>query len=294
MIASGEPAVDVMASTAGAAVRGDYVVIEPNSRTPGLGLREIWRYRGLLGFLVLRDIKARYAQTVLGLGWAVIQPLATMSLFYIVFGRIAKLPSDGMPYSVFSLAALVPWTYFASVLGGSSISLASSSNLITKVYFPRLIIPLVPAAAAIGNLAISFAALLVIAGINGIAPSFEGIALLPIAVITIMAAATGAGCWLSALDIQFRDVRNVTPFLVQLWMYISPVIYSMSMVPPRFRVLFAFNPMTGVIETFRFVFAPNRPVPLAALSMSLIVSLVLLVSGAFFFRQMERVFADVV
>jgi lipopolysaccharide transport system permease protein len=269
------------------------LVIEPRRRR-GVDLRELWVYRGLFGFLVWRDIKVRYAQTVLGAGWAILQPVLTMVVFTVIFGNFANIPSDGVPYALFSLAALVPWTYFSTALTNSSNSLVTSANLLTKVYFPRLVIPFSPVLAGLVDFAIAMAILLLAMLAFGFAPTAASVAVLPLVLGAVMMTAAGVGCWLSALNVQYRDVKYVVPFLVQVWMYSSPIVYPMSMVPERFHLLFALNPMAGAIEGFRAALLGTQPVPWPMLLVSLGTSILIFVTGALYFRRMERVFADVV
>ncbi|HEX8692064.1 MAG TPA: ABC transporter permease [Longimicrobium sp.] len=269
------------------------LVIEPSGRFPRIGVRELWAYRGLLFFLVWRDIKVRYAQTVLGAGWAVLQPVLTALVFTAVFGLLARIPSEGVPYPVFALAALVPWTYFSTALAGSSNSLVANTNLITKVYFPRLVIPLAPVLAGLVDFAVALVVLLAVMLGYGMVPSPASLVVVPLLVLVMVLTAAGIGCWLSALHIQYRDVRHVVPFLVQVWMYASPIVYPASLVPGRYRALYALNPMVGVIEGFRGVLLGTPGPSWGALALSLAVGLALLASGALYFRKTERVFADV-
>ena len=269
------------------------LVIEPAGRWPKIDFRELWEYRGLFFFLVWRDIKVRYAQTVLGAGWAILQPVLTMVVFTIIFGNFAKIPSDGVPYAVFSLAALVPWTYFSTAFSGASNSLVSSTNLITKIYFPRLVIPFAPVLAGLVDMAIAFAILLLVMLSFGIVPSVGAVILVPVLTLVMMFAAAGVGCWLSALNIQYRDVKYVTPFLVQVWMYASPIVYPMSLVPEEYRPFYALNPLAGVIEGFRSVLLGTGSIAGSTIAISFLMSVVLLVTGVLYFRRTERLFADV-
>ncbi|HEY0036201.1 MAG TPA: ABC transporter permease [Longimicrobium sp.] len=269
------------------------LVIEPSGRLPRIHIRELWAYRGLFFFLVWRDIKVRYAQTVLGAAWAILQPVMTTLVFTVVFGMLASIPSDGAPYAVFALAGLVPWTYFATALSGSSNSLVSNTTLITKVYFPRLVIPLTPVLAGLVDFAVAFVVLLLVMLGFGVVPSASALVLVPLLVVAMMLTAAGVGCWLSALNIQYRDVKHVVPFLVQVWMYASPVVYPASLVPERYRTLYALNPMVGVIEGFRAVLLGTGEFPFESIAISLGAGLVLLGTGALYFRKTERVFADV-
>jgi lipopolysaccharide transport system permease protein len=269
------------------------LVIEPSGRFPRIDWRELWAYRGLFFFLVWRDIKVKYAQTVLGAGWAVLQPVLTMLIFTVIFGYFARIPSDGVPYAVFSLTALVPWTYFSTALSGASTSLTASTHLITKVYFPRLVIPFAPVLAALVDFAIAFVLLLVVMLFYGITPSVASLVLVPTLVLVMILTAGGMGCWLSALNIQYRDVKHVVPFLLQVWMYASPIVYPMSLVPERFRSIYALNPMAGVVEGFRSVLLGTDAVDASTIFISLAMGLVLFASGVLYFRRTERLFADV-
>lgn len=255
-------------------------------------LSDIWAYRELLYFLVWRDVKIRYKQTVLGAAWAIIQPLMTMVVFTIFFGHLAKIPSDGLPYPVFSLAALVPWTYFASALGGGITSVGSYQHIISKVYFPRLLIPMAAVAAPLVDFAIAFGILLAIMAWYGIAPGLQ-IVWLPALTLLAVATAAAASVWLSALNVRYRDIRYVVPFCLQLWMFATPVAYPASLVPERWRALYGLNPMAGVIEGFRWALVGGRPPGLMTLWSALVV-LVALAGGVVYFRRSEGTFADVI
>ena len=268
------------------------VVIEPSSGWVPLRLAELWEYRELLYFLVWRDIKVRYKQTALGAAWAVIQPLFTMVVFSVFFGRLAKLPSDGVPYPVFSYCALVPWTYFATALTMSSNSLVDHARLITKVYFPRLLVPAASVLAGLVDLAIASTVLVGMMLYYGIAPG-PAVILLPGFVLLATATALGVGLWLSALNVQYRDVRYTLTFLVQFWLFLTPVAYSSSLVPPQWRALYGLNPMTGVVEGFRWALLGRADPPGPMLLVSAVSVVLLLLGGLFYFRRMERRFADV-
>ncbi len=268
------------------------VIIEPSGPWPRIDLRELWAYRNLFLFLVWRDIKVRYAQTVLGAGWAILQPMLAMVVFTVIFGNFAKIPSDGVPYPVFSLAALVPWIYFSTALTTASNSLIANPNLITKVYLPRLVIPFAPVLAGLVDFAIALVILFAMMLAFGIVPS-SGVAVLPILVLIMMMAAAGIGCLLAALNVQYRDVKHIVPFLVQVLMFASPIVYPMSLVPEAYRVAYALNPMAGVIEGFRSVLLGTNSISWSLLSVSAVSSVVFLTIGALYFRRMERVFADV-
>lgn len=269
------------------------LVIRPLKGLASLQLSEMWKHREVLYFLVWRDIKVRYKQTVLGAAWAIIQPLFTMLILSIFFGRLAKVPSDGLPYALFSYSALVPWTFFATGLNQASNSLVSSSNLITKVYFPRLVVPMAAVFAGMLDLAIAGATLVLMMAYyhHGVTARTIWVpALLLLALIT----SVGVSLWFSALNVKYRDIRHVLPFVVQLWMFATPIAYSSSLVPARFRAIYAINPMTGVIEGFRWATLGTNTAPGVMLIVSSIIALVVLVSGAYFFRRMETTFADVV
>ena len=284
-------------SIAGAEIAADgslpHLVIQPPPRWPRLNAGEIWNYRSLLVFLVWRDLKVRYAQTVMGAAWAIIQPLLTMVVFTIIFGNFAKVPSDGVPYPVFSLAALVPWTYFSVAFSMSGGSLVTNTNLITKIYFPRLVIPLAPVVGGLVDFAIAFVILGAAMLFYGIAPSPIALLVVPLLVVVMAVTAAGVGCLLAALNIQYRDVKYITPFLIQIWMYGSPIVYPMSLVPESVRPWYMLNPMAGVIEGFRAVLLGTGPVPWTALGIASGMAVFIFVVGVYYFRQTERLFADV-
>ncbi len=293
-------AAPVQRQGAGAAAAGiaaddtlPHLVIEPPPRWPRLNAGEIWSYRGLLVFLVWRDLKVRYAQSVMGAAWAIIQPLLTMVVFTIIFGNFAKVPSDGVPYPVFSLAALVPWTYFSVAFSTSSSSLITNTNLITKIYFPRLVIPLAPVVGGLVDFAIAFVILAGAMLVYGIAPTPIALAVIPLLVAIMAVTAAGIGCLLAALNIQYRDVKYITPFLIQIWMYASPIVYPMSLVPEAVRPYYMLNPMAGVIEGFRSVLLRTGPVPWTAIGIAAAMAALIFIAGVYYFRQTERLFADV-
>jgi lipopolysaccharide transport system permease protein len=269
-------------------------IIEPKKGWVPIDFKELWNYRELLYFLTKRDIKVRYKQTVLGGLWAIIQPAFTMIVFTLFFGRLAKVPSEGMPYPIFVYAGLLPWTYFAFAVSGSGNSLVGSANLITKIYFPRL---LVPASASLAGLLDFFIAMFVL-GVLMIhyhfVPSILGIFLFPFLVGLTFLCALGVGLWLSAMNVQYRDIRYVIPFLVQIWMFVSPVIYPVSIVNEKYQWLLALNPMAGLIKAYRASILGHQPVDWGLLGVSAFIILLLLMSGLFYFRRMEKVFADVV
>jgi lipopolysaccharide transport system permease protein len=255
-------------------------------------LYEFWEYRELLYFLMWRDVKVRYKQTILGAAWAVIQPVVTMVIFSLFFGRLAKIPSEGVPYPIFSLAGLVPWTLFSSGLSQVSNSLVDSSNLIKKVYFPRLAIPVAALLSGTVDFALSFTVLLGMMAYFGLYPT-GNLVFLPLLILLALVTCLGAGLWLSALNVQYRDVRYVVPFMIQLWLFASPVVYPSSMLSEPWRSLYGINPMVGVIEGSRWALLGTDTAPGAMIVISSIVALLLLVSGAFYFRRMEKTFADI-
>jgi lipopolysaccharide transport system permease protein len=269
------------------------VRIGPSRGRVPLELGELWRYRELLYFLVWRDVKVRYKQTVLGAGWAILQPLATMIVFSLFFGRLAGIPSDGVPYPVFSFAALVPWTFFAQGLTQSANSLVANQDLITKVYFPRLAIPIATVLAGVVDFAIAFLVLLGIMLFYGIVPSARVLWLAPLLLLAF-ATALGVGLWLSALNVRYRDVRYVVPFLAQLWLFATPIAYPSSLLAQPWRTVYGINPMAGVVEGFRWALLGTDTAPGPILAASAAAAFVLLVSGALYFRRMEKTFADLV
>jgi lipopolysaccharide transport system permease protein len=276
-----------------AAAGGSLTRIRPSRGWVSLRLRELWEYRELLYFLTWRDIKIRYKQTALGAAWAVLQPLLTMLIFSLFFGRLAKVPSDGLPYTLFALTALVPWMFFANGLAQSSNSLVGSANLISKVYFPRLAIPASTVLAGLIDLALGLVLLAGAMAWYGVVPNARAIWLLPLLLLAL-ATALGAGLWLSALNVRFRDVRYVVPFLTQIWMFATPIAYPSSLLPEPWRMLFGLNPMTGVVEGMRWALFNTDSAPGLVVAVSAAAALALLVSGAMVFRQMEKTFADLV
>ncbi len=267
--------------------------IEPSKGWAAPKLGELWHYRELLYFLAWRDIKVRYKQTILGAGWAVVQPLATMAIFTLIFGRLAKMPSDGLPYSVFAFTALLPWNYFSQALTRSSTSLVGNSGLISKVYFPRLIVPLSAVIAPLVDFAVAFLALVCLMIWFSIAPTWHWL-LLPLFLSFAAMSALAVGLWLAALNVRYRDVGHTIPFLIQFWMFASPVAYPVSLVPERWQLLYSLNPMAGVIEGFRWCLLGNGTLDLKVLAVSAITVATLGWGGVLFFKHMEKTFADVV
>jgi len=269
------------------------LVLRPRTGWQPLELREIWNYRDLFWMLAARDIKIRYKQTVLGIAWAVIQPLFTMLIFSVIFGRLAKLPSDGLPYPVFAYCALLPWQLFAFALTEASNSLVANRSLLTKVYFPRLLMPLAAVSVGLADFAVSFVILLAMIAYYGITPSLV-ILTIPLWTLLTVVTALGVGLWLSALNVRYRDIRYTLPFLTQVWMFATPIAYASSIIPPAWRPYYALNPMVGVVEAFRWALVGGAAAPGVTVAVSVGAVVVLLVSGLFYFRRTESTFADVI
>lgn len=269
------------------------VVIERNRAYLRGELRALWEFRELLYFMVWRDVKTRYKQTALGVGWAVLQPLLTTAIFTVVFSSFARMPSQGVPYPLFAFTALLPWSYFSQALGRSSVGLVSNANLISKVYFPRLIIPLAVAATPLVDFGLTFVVLLALLAWYQIVPTVA-IFVLPIFVLMAFLAAVAVSLWLSALNVKYRDVGHLIPFLIQIWMYASPVVYPLSLVPERWRHLYSINPMVTVVEGFRWSLLGTPPPNGTVALISSAVVLVTLAGGLMYFKATERTFADVI
>ena len=278
----------------GEAVELQTMRLEPTEGWVNLGLSELWSYRELLFFLTWRDIKVRYKQTVLGATWAIIQPFFTMIVFSLFFGRLAKIPSDGLPYPIWNFAAMVPWTFFAFGLTQSSNSLVGSSNLLKKIYFPRLVIPIASVLSGLVDFALAFVVLFLMMVFFGFMPTLN-IVWLPALLLLTFATALGVGLWLSALNVQFRDVRYTIPFLTQFWLFATPIAYPSSLITdPTLRTLYALNPMVGVVEGFRWALLGTDTKPGPMIIVSTVAALTILIGGLFYFRRMEKTFADVV
>jgi len=267
------------------------IIIEPKSGWQLIDWRELRQYRDLLYFLVWRDIKVRYKQTVLGFAWAIITPLFSMLVFSVIFGRLAKVPSDGIPYPIFSYAALLPWTYFSASMTASTGSLISNSSVLTKVYFPRLIIPVTPVLANLIDFSIAFALLGAMMAWYAVMPTAQ-ILFLPLLILLMILTAAGIGMWLSALALQYRDVKHAMQFVTQILMYAAPVVWPASLIPGKYRLLYGLYPMAGVIEGFRSSLMGTNPMPWDLIGMGAISAALIGLSGALYFRQMERTFAD--
>lgn len=270
-----------------------FIHIKPKKGWQLVDFKELKQYRDLFYFLVVRDIKVKYKQTVLGGLWAIIQPFFAMVVFTLFFGKLAKMPSDGVPYPIFNYTAMVAWTYFATSITGAGNSLIGNTNLISKVYFPRLIIPLSPGLAGLLDFFIAFIVLIGMMFYFHIYPTVM-ILLVPFLVLLMMLTASGVGMFLAALNAKYRDIRYTITFLVQLWMFASPIVYPASLVPEKYRLIYALNPMTGVIEGFRSALLGTVAFPTSMILISVIVSSILFILGMFYFKQMERYFADII
>jgi len=268
------------------------VIIEPSKSWVALNLRDLWQYRDLLYILTMRDIKVRYKQTLLGAAWAIIQPLFTMLIFTLFFGKLAGMPSDGIPYPIFAYAGLLPWTFFSNAVTNSGNSLVGNSNLITKIYFPRMIIPMASVASGLLDFVIAFGLLVVLMFYYRVGLSIN-LLMLPVLLVLTSLLAIGVGMWMSALNVKYRDVRYALPFLVQLGMFASPIIYPLSLVPEKWRWLMALNPLAGQIEAYRSAFF-GKPFDWLSLGVSAVLTFAVLVYSAYNFRRMEKSFADII
>lgn len=269
------------------------ITIKPSRGWVSLGLKDLWAHRELLFFLTWRDVKVRYKQTVLGVAWAIIQPVFAMLVFSLFFGRLGKIPSDGIPYPLFTYCALLPWQLFAHALTESSNSLVTNERLITKIYFPRLVIPISTVFVGLLDFAIAFCVLLVMMGFYGVHPTWSIVAL-PAFLVLAIVTALGVGLWLSALNVRYRDVRYTLTFIVQIWLFLSPVAYPSSLVPARWRPVYGLNPMSGVIDGFRWALLGKASVPGLSLWVSIMMAGLILAGGLFYYRRMEKSFADLV
>jgi lipopolysaccharide transport system permease protein len=269
------------------------VRIQPSRGWVPLNLTELWDARELIYFLIWRDVKVRYKQTVLGVAWAIIQPVTTMIVFSLFFGRLARMPSDGVPYPIFNLVGLVPWNLLANGVSHVSNSLVESANLLKKVHFPRLVVPIAALLSLTVDFALTFVLLVGMLFYYGLYPTVNALAF-PLFILLTLVTCLGAGLWLTALNVQYRDVRYVVPFLVQLWLFATPIVYPSSLLPQPWRTLYGINPMVGVIEGSRWALLRTNTAPGPMVAVSSVVALGLLISGAFYFRKMERTFADIV
>jgi lipopolysaccharide transport system permease protein len=271
----------------------DWRVIEPSKGWVPLRLNVLWQYRELVYFMTWRDVKIRYKQTALGAAWAVLQPLITMLIFTVIFGRFAKFPSEGVPYAIFAYCGLLPWTYFAYAMTQTTNSVVTNASLVSKVFFPRLVIPLSASLSGLVDLAVAFPLMVGMMIYFHIRPTIA-LLTLPVFVLLALVTALAIGTWLSALNVQYRDVRYAVPFLTQIWLYLTPIAYPASMISGRFHVLLAFNPMTGVVEGFRWAILGNNSLDGLSFGISTAVTVIALVGGLFYFRRMEQQFADIV
>lgn len=268
-------------------------ILKPRPGWQLIDFKELNAYRGLFYFLVLRDIKIKYKQTVLGAAWAIIQPFFTMVVFSLFFGRLANVPSDSVPYPIFSYSALAIWVYFSNSLSMSANSLVGNTELISKVYFPRMIVAISPIIAGLLDFIISLIVLFIMMFFYGIKLT-PSVALFPVLTLLAMMIASGAGMWLAALNAQYRDIKYTVPFMIQLWMFVSPIVYPASMVPEKFRFWYALNPMAGIVEGFRSILLGTIPFPFKMVAISTVSAILILITGAMYFKKMERTFADVI
>jgi len=275
------------------AVREPTVVVEPNGRLFHVDLQAVWHYRELLYFLIWRDVKVRYKQTIISAAWAILQSLMTMMIFTVIFGKFAKIPSDRLPYPIFAFTALLPWNYFSQAVSHSGESLVGNARLISKVYFPRLIAPISAAVVPLVDFAIAFVLLFGMMTWYGIAPTW-GMLALPLFLLLALLTALAVGLWLSAFNVRYWDVRHAIPFLIQFWMFASPVAYPVSLVPEKWRVLYSLNPMAGVIEGFRWALLAKESPDFSVMVLSAAVVVAILIGGLFYFTRVEQTFADVI
>ncbi len=271
----------------------EIIFIKPTKGWGSLNLRELWLYRELIYFLTWRDLKVRYKQTVLGAGWAILQPVLSMIVFSIFFGSLLNVPSEGVPYPIFSYAALLPWGVFAKALNDTGRSLVSNRAMLTKIYFPRMVIPLASVFSSLADFLIAFIVMLGLMLYYRIAPT-SNIWTLPLFLLLAVITALGVGLWLSAMNVLYRDIGYMIPYITQLWFYLTPIVYSSSEVPEEWRIFYALNPMVGVVEGFRWALLGTADAPDAIIAVSATISLVIFISGMFYFRRMERTFADMV
>lgn len=282
-----------MAKTAELTRQPETIHIRPSSGLAALNLGDLWVYRELIFFMVWRDIKVRYKQTLLGAAWAVIQPVLTMLVFNFVFGTVAKVPTEGIPYPIFSYTALLPWGLFATALNNASRSLTANQNMVTKIYFPRLVLPLASVLGGLVDFAIAFLILVVMMFYYHITPTTATWSL-PLFLLLALITALGVALWLSAINVQYRDVNYVLPFLTQFWLFLTPVAYSAKVISAKWQVVYSLNPMAGVVNGFRWALLGTNTGPSLNMAVSAAISLTILISGLFYFRSMERTFADTI
>jgi len=270
------------------------IYIKPTTGLAALNLRDLWVYRELVFFMIWRNLKVRYKQTLLGATWAIIQPLMTMIVFNFIFGNVAKVPTDNIPYPIFSYTALLPWGLFTTALNQASRSLTTNQNMVTKIYFPRLVLPISSVLAGLVDFAIAFVILIGLMFYYGVTPAWNVLWTLPFFLLLSIVAALGVSLWLSAINVQYRDVNYALPFLTQFWLFITPVAYSASVISDKWQLVYSLNPMAGVVNGFRWALLGAGSGPDLALWISVGISLFILVSGLFYFRNMERTFADTI
>ncbi len=271
------------------------IYIKPSKGFAALNLRDLWIYRELIYFMVWREVKVRYKQTMLGAAWAIIQPVLTMVVFTFLFGRVAKLPTDGnVPYPIFSYTALLPWGLFVNALNQASRSLTSNQNMVTKIYFPRLVLPLASILSGLVDFVIAFVILIGLMIYYKISPSFSALWVVPVFLLLTIVTALGVALWLSAINVQYRDVNYALPFMTQFWLFITPVAYSSKLISEKWQLVYSLNPMAGVVNGFRWALLGVGNGPDTGLWISVCVSLLLLISGLFYFRNMEKTFADTI
>ncbi len=270
------------------------IYIKPTTGLAALNLRDLWIYRELVVFMIWRTLKVRYKQTALGAAWAIIQPLMTMIVFNFIFGNVAKVPTDDIPYPIFSYTALLPWGLFTTALNQASRSLTANQNMVTKIYFPRLVLPISSVLAGLVDFAIAFVILIGLMFYYHVTPAWNILWTLPLFLLLSIVTALGVALWLSAINVQYRDVNYALPFLTQFWLFITPVAYSASVISEKWQLVYSLNPMAGVVNGFRWALLGSGSGPDLALWVSAIISLVILVSGLFYFRNMERTFADMI
>jgi lipopolysaccharide transport system permease protein len=282
-----------MAKTVALPRQPETIHIRPTTGLAALNLADLWTYRELVLFMVWRDIKVRYKQTLLGAAWAVIQPILTMLVFNFVFGTVAKVPTDGVPYPIFSYSALLPWGLFTAALNTASRSLTANQNMVTKIYFPRLVLPLSSVLGGLVDFGIAFLILVGLLAYYRVSPT-AAIWTLPLFLLLTLVTAFGVALWLSAINVQYRDVNYVLPFLTQFWLFLTPVAYSASVISDRWQLVYSLNPMAGVVNGFRWALLGTATGPSTAMAVSVGISMVVLITGLFYFRSMERTFADMI
>lgn len=270
------------------------IYIKPSTGLAALNLRDLWTYRELVYFMIWRDVKVRYKQTMLGAAWAVIQPVMTMLVFTFLFGRIAKLPSENIPYPIFSYTALLPWGLFVAALNQASRSLTANQNMVTKIYFPRLILPLASILSGLVDFVIAFIILIGLMFYYDVTPSINALWALPLFLLLAIIVALGVALWLAAINVQYRDVNYALPFMTQFWLFITPVAYSSNLISEKWQLLYSLNPMAGVVNGFRWALLGTDTGPGPEMAISVIISIIVLISGLFYFRNMEKTFADTI